>query len=343
MKIVQVMASQGEGGLEKHLTELSLSLSQTDEVHVIADTKYEHHYQQTKVIFHSIDFSKSRWNPFLLYRLFSMLKQLNPDIIHAQANKAASMICTLKRFLPSKIISTLHNYKKNLSDFEKSDFVITVSDKIGQNLKIPHKATVYNGIRLPVCSSIDIYEKFQLPKNKFLLCSVGRFVKAKRFEILLKAFSLINSELFHLILVGSGPDEAALKSYARAIGIGEKITFTGALYKDDVLAIMQQSQLFVMTSQREGFPYTFVETVLSQTPFLSTPVSDIPKFISNSYIVPFNDALTTAKKIEWIFTNYTDVKKDFEAIYENVKNEFLIDTMVAKTKHIYHTVLHSKS
>lgn len=339
MRIVQIMASIGEGGLEKHVMELSLYLNKTEEVHVIAHEKYKNEYSKNNIIFHSIDFSKSRWNPLILYRLFRLLKYLNPDIIHTQANKATSMICILKRFLPFKIISTLHNYKKNLDIFKKSDFVITVSERIGQNLNIRNKTTIYNGISIPERSMNNIHEKYQLPKNKFLLCSVGRFVKAKRFDILLKAFSLLDSNDFHLILVGNGYENDALISLANSLGIAHKVTFTGALIKDDVLAIMQQSQLFVMTSEREGFPYTFVETILSQTPFLSTPVSDIPKFVPARYIIPFNNAQKTAEQIEWIFTHYATVKKDFNVVLENVNNEFLIENMVNKTKQIYYTIL----
>ena len=51
-----------------------------------------------------------------------------------------------------------------------------------------------------------------------------------------------------------------------------------------------------MTSDNEGFPYTFVESMFCKTPFISTPVSDMPKILNKDYIIEFNNVEDIIKK-----------------------------------------------
>ena len=138
MKICQVLAGNEDGGLEKHTIELSKQLvNRGFDVTVIAHEDFKESFENIKFI--PLDLSKSRNNFFILFKLYKILKKENFDIIHTQANKATSMVTKIKSFIKTKIVSTLHKYKKNLSAFEKSNLVITVSDNIGKNLKTKNK------------------------------------------------------------------------------------------------------------------------------------------------------------------------------------------------------------
>ena len=160
MRVCQVLAGNEDGGLEKHTVELSKELKRRNiDVTIIAHKKFKDEFDGVKFI--SFDLTKSRNNIFMLLSLYKILKKENFDIIHTQANKATSIIVKLKYFLNSKIVSTLHSYKKNLSPFYKSDYVITVSKKIGEKLNIKNKTTIYNGIKFKDISDI-IFPKINL-------------------------------------------------------------------------------------------------------------------------------------------------------------------------------------
>lgn len=340
MKIMQLLAGNEDGGLEKHVIELSHQLASSGiEVCVVAHPDFAIHFKA--LCFIPLDLTKSRYNPLVLLKLYRLIQRIQPDIIHAQANKATQMVISLKRFIPCKVVATLHNYKKSLHAFEKSDFVITVSDKIGEKLAISHKCTIYNGIAYPEVEKMNIHEKYHLPADTFIICSVGRFVAVKHFDILIQAIARLDK--IHLVLVGDGYENDTLRELAKNLAIEKKITFTGMLNKHDVASVVSSSNLFVMTSEREGFPYTFVEAMFCKTPFLSTPVSDIEKFISHNYITPHADIPALVSKIKFIQKNYPVVREDFQSIFELSLQEFSIDTMTRKTIAIYQRLIQCNS
>lgn len=337
MKICQVLAGNEDGGLEKHTIELSKQLANRGfDITVIAHKDFEESFENIKFI--PLDLSKSRNNFFILFKLYKILKKENFDIIHTQANKATSMVTKIKSFINSKIVSTLHNYKKNLLAFEKSDFVITVSDNIGKDLKTKNRVTIYNGIAFNSDENlkIDLYSKYNIEKDKFIICSVARLTKVKRFELILAAIKNLD---LHLILVGSGDEEKSLKNEVARLDIKNKVTFTGNLANAEVKKIVSSSSLFVMSSDNEGFPYTFVETMFCKTPFISTPVSDMEKLLGAKYTVPFSNIEKLSNKIEFIKDNYAEVISDFQEKFDYAQNKFTIENMLNETVEVYKEVL----
>lgn len=337
MKICQVLAGNEDGGLEKHTIELSKQLaSKGFDITVIAHKDFAESFVNIKFI--PLDLSKSRNNFFILFKLYKIFKKERFDLIHTQANKATSMVTKLKSFIDSKVVSTLHNYKRNLAAFEKSDFIITVSDNIGKNLKSKNRVTIYNGIEFNNDEDlkIDLYSKYNIEKDKFIICSVARLTKVKRFELILSAIKNLD---LHLILVGSGEEEKNLQNNVEKLNIKNKVTFTGNLANIEVKKILTSSSLFVMSSDNEGFPYTFVETMFCKTPFISTPVSDMKKLLGDKYTIPFSDVDKLSNKIEYVKNNYEEVIVDFQEKFNYAQNKFTIKNMVNETILVYKEVL----
>ena len=110
LRIAHVMASVGGvmGGLEKHTFELCAALAEKHEVHLLADKPYSVTCPKN-VVFHAIDFSQSRWNPFLYWQIVQVINDIQPQIIHAQAGKAASIVRAMKwsHFIARTILAAL--------------------------------------------------------------------------------------------------------------------------------------------------------------------------------------------------------------------------------------------
>jgi len=336
MKVCQVLAGNEDGGLEKHTIELAKQLAKKNiHVTVIAHNDFSKYFKDVNFI--SLDLSKGRKNLFILYKLFKILNENKFDIIHTQANKATDMVMKLKPFLKPKIVSTLHSYKKNLKSFEKSDLVITVSNKIGEKLKNKNKKTIYNGIEYKELNNIDeVYDKYEIPRDKFLICAVGRLCNVKRFDILIKSLKKLD---VYCILVGDGENKKDLIKLAKDEKVYEKVKFTGNIENEDVKRLLSVSNLFVITSDKEGFPYVFVESLLYKTPVISTDVSDIKEIITDNYIIDFDNPLTLNKRIHDFKNNYEKETESFNSIFTYAQNKFTINNMIEETLSVYKEVL----
>jgi glycosyltransferase involved in cell wall biosynthesis len=336
MRVCQVLAGAEDGGLEKHTIELTYELiKQGIDVTVIAHEKYLNDFIGIKFI--ALDLAKGRNNLLILWKLYQILKKEQFDIIHTQANKATAMVVKIKPFLDVKVVSTLHNVKKNLVSYRKADAMITVSDRIGKNFHHVFKRTVYNGIKVKKNCKIDIHHKFDIDEDRYIVCCVGRLVEAKGFDLLIESLQYMHKDI-HVLLIGDGPLREKLENSAHQLRVEHKVSFLGNLDSELTQNIISASDLLLISSRREGFSYVFAESLLLHTPLISTDVADIKKFVTDKFIVPF-DAKDLADAVTDFMTQYRFYMKEYQSIFKYAENTFTVSRMAQKTKEIYEKVL----
>lgn len=99
---------------------------------------------------------------------------------------------------------------------------------------------------------------------------VGRFSREKNLPALLEALAGLDAELW---LIGSGPDEAALRAQVAAMGI--RARFLGRLAHADVAKALRQCQVFALPSHYEGQPKVMLEAMAAGLAVLGTDVRGI--------------------------------------------------------------------
>ena len=335
MRVCQILAGDEEGGLEKHFEELCNRLARYHEIHVIAHEKYRKRFDQ-KIIFHALDLSKGRRNFFILYRLRQVINEIDPDILHAHANKAVDMIASIKRFLKVsiKMIATLHSKKRSLKGFDRFDHVIGVSHEVLKDLKNPHQSVVYNGIALTSKERDPQYLSQFGIQDEFVICSVGRLESVKNFSLLIRAVKELDVKL---LIIGEGSEEKKLKMLAKELFLEDKVVFAG--FRRDVQELMINSDLCVISSDREGFSYVMAEALLLETPIISTDVGDMKKILPLSYVVPVNDEKSLSSRIRFTQEHYADVLEEYKQSFRFAAEHFTLDAMVADTLEVYDKVM----
>jgi colanic acid/amylovoran biosynthesis glycosyltransferase len=83
----------------------------------------------------------------------------------------------------------------------------------------------------------------------------------------------------HLTLVGDGPEEAALKARAAALGIAGQVTFAGRLHEAATLAAIADSDMLVLPSFMEGLPIVLMEAMALGVPVIASRVAGIPELV----------------------------------------------------------------
>jgi GalNAc-alpha-(1->4)-GalNAc-alpha-(1->3)-diNAcBac-PP-undecaprenol alpha-1,4-N-acetyl-D-galactosaminyltransferase len=105
-------------------------------------------------------------------------------------------------------------------------------------------------------------------KPRKSLVTVARLTRQKRLDLLLSAFSLIpNTDECSLTIVGDGPLKGTLENLARELGISHRVSFTGLVTNPS--SFLHGADLFVLTSEFEGFPNALLEAMACGVPVIS--------------------------------------------------------------------------
>jgi glycosyltransferase involved in cell wall biosynthesis len=148
------------------------------------------------------------------------------------------------------------------------------------------------GIERPLARARGDRAALSLPENAFVLVSVGRIVPRKACSQLMRVLAMSADRAWHLLLVGDGPDLPVVRQTASELGLADRVRFLGHVDESVKLRALSVADVFVSTSQHEGFGLVFLEAMASglpvvcydcggQTDFLSTP--------ETGRVVPLND------------------------------------------------------
>ncbi|MEZ7924095.1 glycosyltransferase [Acinetobacter sp. YH12131] len=342
MKIVQVLAtSGGVGGLEQHTFNLVNELSQQHEVHIIAHPCYVDKFN-AHVCFHAVDFSRSRWNIFLLCQLKSIINKIHPDIVHAQAGKAAELVSKIRTWLkPVKFVTTVHGTKKNKSIYTFADAVIAVSQALTQEIPSEKAYVVYNGVYTqPNLSDeqkqqlkSEIYTQYSLlnSSKKIVMC-IGRLEPVKNISLLLDAMSNIDA---HLFIVGNGSLRSDLEQQTAAQKMLDRVAFLG--FRTDARDLIQIADVVVLSSDREGFPLVMVEALQANKTMASTRVNGVIEWLPEPYLANIGQAKELQQAIENALT--VQAQADFSPLFMKAKQELTVTAMAQQTLNIYEHLL----
>ncbi|QVL46396.1 MAG: glycosyltransferase family 4 protein [Methylophilaceae bacterium] len=298
MFIGQIIASQGNGGLEKHVRELSQSLvTQGHRVLVIGDPVFINTLTP-EVERVALNMRLSRYNPYLLYQLYRCLRRYPFDVIHAQANKATAMLAMLQWFIKTPKVVTLHNIKSRLALFKRFKHVICVSRYLASLINHAGAEVIYNGIDVPKTATIDVKKHYQLPDNKPVICAVGRLVYAKGFDLLLDA---IDGLAVSLLIVGQGPERQMLEAKIALLHPNTVVRLIG--HYDNPTAIMRGVDAVIISSRREGFSYVFNEALMCGVNILSTDVPVANEVLPRDLIVTVGDVVMLRQRLEMLLQN----------------------------------------
>lgn len=331
MKIIQLIASPYKGGMEKHVIELSNSLTSFgNEIIVIGDSSLVP-FLKDRVQLIELDFTKSRHNPVLLYSIFKLIRKIKPDILHCHGGKASRIISTLKPLLICRCITTVHGIKNSVKYLHKFDHIICVSHFIRNRLPNKSKSTtIYNGInkfnQLSKIQKEKIKIDLKIPPDKFIWLAVGRLVKVKGFDQIIKAMKNNNG---YLIIIGDGPERSTLENLIDDYNLRNRVNLLG--HRDDVPEIIQCADQLIISSLREGFSYVFLEAMFAKTPVIASDVPVANEILPKKMIYPVGDF----NKLSQIMLRELQTKSDMSEIMNRCYKELSIENMTRKTNNLY--------
>ena len=124
---------------------------------------------------------------------------------------------------------------------------------------------------------------------------VGRLTAQKALPIALDALAEVPPA--RLVIVGDGPERAALERRAQDLGVADRVRFEGALSREEALRWLAGARAALLPSAWENMPHAAVEALAVGTPVVATAVGGVPEIVhdaENGVLVPPGDVRALA-------------------------------------------------
>ena len=136
----------------------------------------------------------------------------------------------------------------------------------------------------------DLRAAHGLGGKRVVLC-VTRLVPIKNLPLLVNAIADLHqqSDDVVLVLVGEGPQQAALDAQARSLGIAHAVRFVGYVAQEDTPAWYRTADVFALPSDFDNSPNVVLEAMAAGLPIVATDVGGLRDYVDvprNGLLVP---------------------------------------------------------
>jgi glycosyltransferase involved in cell wall biosynthesis len=179
---------------------------------------------------------------------------------------------------------------------------------------------------------------FGIPENAFVMTTVGRVVARKATAQLVSVLAAAKRNDMYLVVVGDGPECEQVVRTASELGVADRVKMLGHVTERQKYSALSMSDLFVSTSQHEGFGLVFLEAMAyglpvvcydrgGQVDFLATPTTGavitlndtqgFTKAVLDLYASPERRAEIRKHNLAAVETYFIDrCARRYEAIFE---------------------------
>jgi glycosyltransferase involved in cell wall biosynthesis len=164
----------------------------------------------------------------------------------------------------------------------------------------PHRVTVVPNPapELPALPSRD-EARAALGISGPALGTAGRLTAQKALGDALAALARVPD--VELLVLGDGPERAALERRAEELGVAARVRFLGAGTREDVVALFRAVDAALLTSAWENLPHALLEALAAGTPVIATAVGGIPEVVvdgENGLLVAAGDIDALASAVD---------------------------------------------
>lgn len=197
----------------------------------------------------------------------------------------------------------LEPYRWRLGDkVRDADFVACISSFACSQVMLHSPRSAWHKLHIVHCGVEP--ERYGRPRRPVpdQLVFVGRLVAQKGVPVLLQALALARriKPSLTLVLVGDGADRAALEAEARALELGEAVTFLGYRNQEEVADLLAGSAALVIPSFAEGVPVVLMEAMAAGLPVVATRIAGIAELVEDGIsgrLVPPSDEEALARAL----------------------------------------------
>ncbi len=379
MKIFYLITKSTVGGVQTHIYQLSRHFAREGNIVAVMSCPggwLEKAVKEMGVKFYPNVYLANTVNIFKLFKAMKEIKKairdFEPDLVSCHSTVAGVLgRMAIRKRIPT--VFTAHGWgfspgvpfwrkylillaEKIVSRFSHKIICVSYFDK---SLALKHKIApegklevIHNGVEL---QNLDFKEK--AIKYPLKIVFVGRLGRQKDPILLLRAFNNLSPELKNKTLVsiiGDGPKRKKLENFIKENKLEDRVVLTGDLKREKIFEIFRNSDIFVLTSNWEGFPRSILEAMSFGLAVIATNVGGVKEAISSGdYGQDYNqdygqDCGILIRKgskkelenaLEKLLKNPQLIQKMGEKARERVRDNFSLEEMFEKTEKVYKEIL----
>ena len=286
--------------------------------------------------------------------LLRVMRAVRPDLVHCHTTKAGLIGRLAARWLNIPSVYTVHTWcftegtsrawkalglpaetlaarwSKRIIAVSEANRIAAISKRVAPAAKL---VTVHNGIS--DCSPRATPADGHPPR----IAMVARFAAQKNQALLIEAASRLASPVI-LTFVGDGPLRPQCEQLASSCPAHVKVEFLGQ--RRDIAEILAAANLFVLSTNWEGFPISILEAMRAGLPVIATDVDGVREAVAdgeNGILVPARDGSSLTRAIETLLSDPQLRRRMGQRGRGMYEERFSLPAMLGKTTSVYAGVL----
>lgn len=174
-----------------------------------------------------------------------------------------------------------------------------------------------------------------LPKEAFVVLSVGELNKNKNHEVIIRAIAKIDNSDIHYVVCGQGQLDGYLKGLSKELDVENQVHLLG--FRKDILEICKISDLFAFPSYREGLSVALMEAMANRLPVVCSNIrgnSDLIESGKGGYLVEPDDVEGFAKYIKELIED-SRLRSEFGDFNHKKIENYSIENVLKEMEEIY--------
>jgi glycosyltransferase involved in cell wall biosynthesis len=221
---------------------------------------------------------------------------------------------------------------------QSRDTVRHVNDLYGVHREV---GLIPLGIERPPAHIAASRATFGLPRDAFVMVTVGRLVARKATTQLVDVLAASAIPNARLLVIGDGPDAGAIRQRAAELGVADRVHLPGQVAEAEKYAALAIADAFVSTSQHEGFGLVFLEAMACGLPIVCYDRGGQTDFLASGetgFVVKLNDTTAFTHAVRAIHADIYLRRRLGQRNRQTVENYF-IDSCAARYEQVFEAAI----
>lgn len=367
VNILTIITSSDIGGAQIHVKDLAVELKRLgNQITILVgseDPEFPQMLEDLNIPYHIVNNLIRSINPIKDFKAYKeirqIIKEVKPDLLTLHSSKAGILGRIVAYFEKIPSTFTIHGWVFTDSTNKQKQAVYKLIEKAGALLPT-HLIAVskYDG-KIGVQQKICKHKKLTVIQNGMpdiephlmskpesetpKLIMIARFSHPKDHIILIEALAELKELPWELNLVGGdGGLLAKTKNSINNHNLEDRVNILG--YRNDIDELIAESQIFILSSKKEGLPLAIIEAMRAKLPVVASNVGGVSELVVNDktgYLT--NSKEEMVKSLRTLITKPKKRKDMGNMGRDNYRKYFTINLQFKKTFILYNTILNENN